>query len=282
MTLRTLALAALAVMPSEAFAIDKDALADHLRESYNIPSAIEIVFSTPAEAGVPGFKKATVTFRRGESASDEALWLSDNGRHYVLGGFKDLKTQPDNDRLAKLDLSASATRGPQGAPVTVVQFTDFQCPFCQRGFELMRDQVLKEFAGKVRWVYKALPLTSIHPWAEPAAVAVECAKLQGDDKFWTMHDRFFESQREITLENIDEKAAGFIKDAKGDVSKFETCFEAKKTLAAVGRDTTEAEVLGISGTPAFLVNGHMAAGGANYQEIKRLIEESLKGRHGKI
>lgn len=279
---KSLVLAALSIISSAARALDKDVLADHLRESYNIPSSIEIAFSTPAEAGVPGFKKSLVTFRRGESASDEALWLSDNGRHYVMGGFKDLKVSPDNERLTKMDLSASATRGPADAPVTVVQFTDFQCPFCQRGFELMRDQVLKEFAGKVRWVYKALPLTGIHPWAEPAAVAVECAKLQGDDKFWAMHDRFFESQREITPENIDAKAAGIIKEAKGDVSKFETCFEAKKTLGAVGRDTTEAEALGISGTPAFLVNGHMAAGGANYQEIKRLVEESLKGRHGKI
>lgn len=282
MILKTLIIAALAVIPSGASALNKDALIEHLRESYNIPSIIDISFSTPVEAGVPGFKKATVTFRRGESMSEEALWLSDNGRHYVMGGFKDLKVQPDNDRLAKMDLSSSAARGPKGAPVTVVQFTDFQCPFCQRGFELMRDQVLKEFAGKVRWVYKSLPLTSIHPWAEPAAVAAECAKLQGDDKFWAMHDGFFTAQREISLENIDQKAAALIKEAKGDVPMFETCFEAKKTLGAVGRDSAEAESLGISGTPAFLVNGHLAAGGANYPEIKRLIEEALKGRHGKI
>ncbi|MBI3300363.1 MAG: DsbA family protein [Elusimicrobia bacterium] len=279
MTWKTLAMLAVA---APAYAFDKDAMAEHMRETYNIPAIIDIAFSTPAAAGVPGFKQAQVTFTHGQNVSQENLWVSDDGRHYLMGAFKDLKVQPDNDRLAKMDLANSASRGPKDAPVVIVQYTDFQCPFCQRGFELMREQVMKEYAGKVRWIYKALPLTSIHPWAEPAAVAVECAKLQGQDKFWAMHDRLFESQREISLANVDEKASLFMKEAKGDVKKFETCFESKKTLPNVNKDALEAEAMGINGTPAFIVNGHQAAGGANYPEIKRLIEESLKGRHGKV
>ncbi|MBI5597174.1 MAG: thioredoxin domain-containing protein, partial [Elusimicrobia bacterium] len=215
-----------------------------------------------------------------ENSWSETLWVSDDGKHYLLGGFKDLSVHPDQERLAKMDLSGSPARGPKDAKVTVVQYTDFQCPFCSKGYELMRDGIMKEFAGKVRWVYKSLPLTSIHPWAEPAALAAECAKLQGTDMFWTLHDKLFENQREVTLENLDEKAAGYLKGAKADLKKFEACTEAKKTMAAVARDSAEADALGISGTPAFVVNGHFVSG-ADYGTIKRVVEESLKGKHGK-
>lgn len=273
-------LAAVCSLALPASALDTAALAEHIRESYNVPSAVEITVGTPAAAGVPGFKKAVISFKRGENSQQDTVWVSDGGKHYLLGGFKDLTTNPDQDRLAKMDLTASPARGPKKAPVTVVQYTDFECPFCQKGYEIMAERILKEFPGKVRWVYKSLPLTSIHPWAEPAAMGAECAKLQGEDKFWKVHDALFEGQREVTPDNLSEKLAGFVKAAGGDVKAFETCYEAKKTLGAVAKDAAEGESLGISGTPAFLVNGHLVSG-ADYQTIKRLVEESLQGRHGK-
>ena len=280
MTLRSLCAVLLAGLAAPAFAADDAALADHLRESYNVPAAINVTFSSASDAGVPGFKKRTVTFARGENTSSETLWVSDDGRHYLLGGFKDLKVHPDQERLAKMDLSGSPARGPKDAKVTVVQYTDFQCPFCSKGFELMRDGIMKDFPGKVRWVYKSLPLVSIHPWAEPGAMAAECAKEQGTDKFWAVHDKLFENQREITLENLEEKTGGYLKAAKGDLKAFEACVESKKTLPTVARDTAEADALGISGTPAFVVNGHFISG-ADYVTIKRVVEEALKGKHGK-
>lgn len=262
------------------FRVDRAALADHLRETYNIPAAVDVAFSTPVESGVPSFLKMEVTFSKGENSQQDVLYISEDGRHYMLGGFKDLKSNPDQERLAKVDLRGSPVRGPKGAPVTIIQYTDFECPFCQRGFELMRDKVLKDYPGKVRWVYKSLPLTSIHPWAEPAAVAAECVKDQGLERFWKVHDALFERQREITPDNFDEKAEFLAKEAGADTKAFAACYEAKRTLGTVNRDAKEADGMGISGTPAFLVNGHLVPG-ADYQTIKRLIDESLKGRHGK-
>lgn len=274
------ALAALLFTAANAAAADNAALIEHIRETYNVPAAVDIVVGTPAAAGIPGFKKAAITFKRGESSQDDVVWVSDDGKHYLLGSFKNMTTNPDQERLAKLDLSASPVRGPKKAPVTVVQYTDFECPFCQRGYEIMQEKILKEFPGKVRWIYKSLPLVSIHPWAEPAAMGAECAKLQGEDKFWKVHDALFDAQREVTPDNLAEKLAAFVKAAGGDVKAFEGCFEAKKTLPAVTKDAAEAESLGITGTPAFLVNGHLVSG-ADYLTIKRLVEEALQGRHGK-
>lgn len=263
-----------------AAAADNTMLVEHIRESYNVPASVDIAVGAPVAAGVPGFKKAVVTFKRGESAQEDTVWVSDDGKHYLLGSFKNMTTNPDQERLAKVDIAASPVRGPKKAPVTVVQYTDFECPFCQRGYEIMQDKILKEFPGKVRWVYKSLPLVSIHPWAEPAAMGAECVKLQGEDKFWQVHDALFAAQREISLDNLAEKLAGFVKAAGADLKAFEACFEAKKTLPAVSKDAAEAESLGITGTPAFLVNGHLVSG-ADYATIKRLVEEALQGRHGK-
>jgi protein-disulfide isomerase len=277
MTISLLALLAAALPAS---ALDNAALAEHIRETYNVPGAVEITVGTPAAAGVPGFKKAAITFKRGESSQQDAVWVSDNGKHYLLGGFKDLTSNPDQERLAKLDLASSASRGPKKAPVTVVQYTDFECPFCQKGYEIMQDKILKEFPGKVRWVYKSLPLNSIHPMAEPAAMGAECAKLQGEEKFWKVHDALFAAQRELRPDTLADTLAEYVKAAGGDVKTFEACYESKKTLPQVAKDAAEAESLGISGTPAFLVNGHLVSG-ADYATIKRLVEEALQGRHGK-
>lgn len=277
MTISLLAVLAAALPAS---ALDHAALAEHIRETYNVPGAVEITVAAPVEAGVPGFKKAAITFKRGESSQQDTVWVSDNGKHYLLGGFKDLTSNPDQERLAKLDLSASPSRGPKKAPVTVVQYTDFECPFCQKGYEIMQEKILKEYPGKVRWVYKSLPLNSIHPMAEPAAMGAECAKLQGEDKFWKVHDALFAAQRELRPDTLADKLAEYVKAAGGDVKAFEACYEAKKTLPAVNKDAAEAESLGISGTPAFLVNGHLVSG-ADYATIKRLVDEALQGRHGK-
>lgn len=276
----TISLLAVAALSLPAGALDNAVLAEHIRESYNVPAAVEISVGTPTAAGVPGFKKAPITFKRGESAQQDTVWVSDNGKHYLLGSFKDMSTNPDQERLAKLDLSASPARGPKKAPVTVVQYTDFECPFCQKGYEIMQERIMKDYPGKVRWVYKALPLVSIHAMAEPAAVGAECAKLQKEDLFWKVHDSLFAAQRELTPDTLAEKLAGYVKAGGGDVKAFEACYEAKKTLGAVSKDAAEAESLGITGTPAFLVNGHLVSG-ADYATIKRLVDEALQGRHGK-
>lgn len=276
----TISLLSVLALSLPAAALDNAVLAEHIRESYNVPSAVEITVSAPAEAGVPGFKKAAVTFKRGENSQQDTIWVSDDGKHYMLGAFKDMTTNPDQERIAKLDLTGSPARGPKKAPVTIVQYTDFECPFCQKGYEIMQQRIIKDYAGKVRWIYKALPLVAIHAMAEPAAMGAECAKLQGEDKFWKVHDSLFEAQRELSPDTLAQKLADFVKKAGGDVKAFETCYEAKKTLGAVSKDAAEAEALGISGTPAFLVNGHLVSG-ADYATIKRLVDEALQGRHGK-
>ncbi|HVE12277.1 MAG TPA: thioredoxin domain-containing protein [Elusimicrobiota bacterium] len=285
--MRTLSLtlaALLAATVASAAAPDKAALLAHVRESYSIPDVVELSLGDFKASEIPGFDVAEMTISHGKMHQTEQVYLSKDGKHYLLGSssFRDLGTNADQERLAKMDLKAAPVRGNAKASVAVVQYTDFQCPYCQMGFRLMQDKIMKEYPDNVRWVYKAFPLTTIHPWAEPAAIAAECARQQGQDKFWSLHDALFAAQREITVSNFEEKLKGLVGQAGLKEKPFMACYDGKKTMPAVKKDQAEAEALGVNSTPSFFVNGHPISGGADYASIKEVIEEALKGKHGKL
>jgi len=264
-----------ALLSSSAFAIDKAAIVEHVRETYSFPPGLDVSLSDPKPSEIPGFDVMDLKISRGTNQQVEKLYISRSGRYYVLGGFKDLQYSPDKERLSKMQLANAPIRGNKQAPVTVVEYTDFQCPFCQVGYQVMRQQIMKEYPDKVRWVYKSLPLKSIHPWAETAAIGAECAHLQGEDKFWTMHDTLFDHQKEITVRNINDKVVDFAKAAGLAPQKFAACFKGRESLNVVNKDLKEAEDLNIPGTPAFVINGRLIPS-ADYDSIKQSIEEALK------
>jgi len=266
-----------ALLSGRAFAYDKKALEEHIRETYQIPGEVGIVLGEAKASEVSGFDVIAVGLKVGPRTQDEKLYLSKDGQHYILGGFKDLKVLPSQERVKKMDLRTSPMRGKADAPVTVVEYTDFQCPFCERGYKIMKDQILKEYEGKVRWVYKSMPL-SFHDWAEPAAMAAECVKAQSPDQFWKMHDMIFDRQGDISSAEVDAKMGEFVKKIGADEKAFAACYDGKKTLEIVRRDTDEAGSMGISGTPAFVINGKLISG-ADYASIKRTVDTLLK-RHG--
>ncbi len=270
--MKTALLLLLFVPPVHAF--DKALLEEHLRESYRLPGDVSVAFSGTKPSPVPGFDLIEVSMGRNGMEQSEKLHLSKDGRYYLLGDFKDLKVFPAQERVKKMDLKDAAVRGKADAGVTIVEYTDFQCPYCRKGYEIMRDRIMKDYAGKVRWFYKSLPL-GFHPWAEPAAVAVECAKLQGHDKFWKVHDAIFDKQGDIDASNAEEKFTELAKAAGADPKAFSDCYDAKKTLPAVKRDAAEAESMGVNGTPAFLVNGRLISG-ADYDALRDAVEASLK------
>lgn len=278
-TLLIAAFAALLTVPARA--LDKEALIDHIKETYPLPPGVELELGDPKPSKIPSFNKIVVTFRAGPGAQTETLYISQDGRHYILGEFKDLKIHPDNVRLKGVSLKDVAARGPKKAKVLIVEWTDFQCYFCQKGYRIMRDKIMKDYKGKVRWVYKSLPLNQIHPWAESAAVAVECAKKQGNAKLWKLHDVIFDNQSKFTTAKFDEQISKYAAKVGLNQKKFLACYDKRETLKRVITDAQEAGNLGISGTPAFLINGHLI-GGADYQKIKAIIDESLAGKHGKI
>jgi len=159
-------------------------------------------------------------------------------------------------------------RGNVKAAVTLVEFSDMQCPFCGR-FHPTMQQVMKDYGDKVRWVYKHFPLESIHPYARPLAEASECAAEQG--KFWEFVDADFSRQSEIGTD-FAEKIAG---ELKLDMGKFKSCVSSRKYKDRVSADYSAGLAAGVQGTPHTLVNGIALSGALPYEQVKAVIDQAL-------
>lgn len=176
---------------------------------------------------------------------------------------------PDPGQRVEVPVGDAAVRGPEQAKVTIVEYSDFQCPFCARVLPTL-NQIRETYGDQVRIVYKHLPLR-IHPEAHGAAAAAEAAGAQG--KFWEMHDRIFAGQRELS----DAKYAEWARELGLDVERFERDRQSEAIRQRIARDEQEANRLGVSGTPAFFINGRFLSGAQPFDAFQRLIDEELKG-----
>lgn len=150
---------------------------------------------------------------------------------------------------ATVNLEGAHTLGSDDAPVVIVEWSDFQCPFCSRFATDTEPQIVKDYVdtGKVKFVYKQFPLESIHPMAMPAALASECAAEQG--KFWEYHDKAFANQASLSTDSLKQWAA----DLGLDTTQFNSCLDSQKYLDKVKADLQEGLAAGIRGTPGFLI-----------------------------
>lgn len=161
------------------------------------------------------------------------------------------------------------SRGPEDAPVTVVEFSDFHCPFC-RAVQPTLNALLEKYPEQVRLEYRHLPLDDLHPQARRAAEASWCADRQG--KFWAFHDRLYASGPDAS----DATLARLAKDAQLDVAALETCLASGQAKGPVQQDVDEAARHGISGTPGFLVNGRLLSGNMPLDAFVEVVEEELQ------
>lgn len=171
--------------------------------------------------------------------------------------------------LRKVVEVVGPVRGEASAPVTIVVFADFECPYCSRAAQTV-EQVRAAYAGKVRVVFRHFPL-SFHPKASKAAEAAACADEQG--QFWAFHDALFEGQ-ELELEAMKASALRLGLDAK----RFDACLDSGRMAAVVLRDQAAGGKLGVSGTPAFFINGVMLSGAQPEEAFRRIIDDELKAK----
>ena len=163
--------------------------------------------------------------------------------------------------------AGSPAKGPAEAPVTVIEFSDFECPFCGR-IEPTLAQVEKTYGDQIRFVFRQFPL-SIHPHAQKAAEAALCADEQG--KFWEMHDAMFADQHSLDVEQLKSKAASLGLDA----DQFNACLDSDKFDARIKSDIADGQKAGVGGTPAMFVNGRFINGAVPYDDIAKVIDDEL-------
>jgi protein-disulfide isomerase len=171
--------------------------------------------------------------------------------------------------LPRVEVAAKGpSRGPDNATVTIVEFSDFQCPYCGRVVPTV-EKLMKDYDGKVRLVFRHFPL-SFHPNAAKAAEASACAADQG--KFWQMHDKMFGNQQKLAVDDLKS----FAKDIGLDQGKFDKCLDSGEKAPLVSADEKDGEQAGVSGTPAFFINGIFINGAVPYEQFKETVDRELK------
>ncbi len=173
-----------------------------------------------------------------------------------------------------VDLSQAPLRGPADAPVTIVEFSDFQCPFCKKVQPVLQ-QLSETYGDQLRWSFKDLPLNNIHPEAQRAAEASRCAGEQG--KFWEYRAGLFEAPR--VTQDLHQRLG----ESLGlDLDSFQECLASEKYRQLVEGDSEEATRLGITGTPAFLVNGILISGARPLEAFTEIIDRELQASKGRL
>jgi len=249
---------------------------DYFRKKANLPDGMGVrIRDVKPSTEVPGLLSATMELSQGGQTQTYPLVLSRDGRYVLQGQWGDVGVDPFEDNRNRIALDGAPVRGNPAATVTIVEYVDFQCPFCARAHKTIEEQVLKQYGDRVRFAVKHLPLASIHPWAEPAALAAACARQQSPDGFWTLYDFFFRNQNALTKDNLRDRAVGAARDAGLDVPQFEACFDSQAAMAAVKADESEAEALGVRSTPTFFVNGRKLEGALPFETLKAAIDAAL-------
>ena len=199
------------------------------------------------------------------------------GREHLTKSVDELKAKHSvkitvaQPNLPRVEVAATGpARGPDQAPVTIVEFSDFQCPYCGREFPVV-ERLMKEYDGKVRLVFRHFPL-DFHPYAQKAAEAGACAAEQGADKFWKLHDKMFVNQQKLGVDDLK----GYAKEAGVDSARFDKCLDTGEKRALVQADEKAGQQAGVSGTPAFFVNGIFINGAVPYEQFKETVDRELK------
>jgi len=254
----------------------------------------QISISSFSESDVNGFHQATLTV----NGRQIPLLVTEDGEQALLLAGPPLdvsrtleeveKTLADEasqrSETLKQATAGMPVRGPADAPVTLVEFSDFQCPYCARASSLV-DQLMERFPETLNVIYVHYPLP-MHEWARPAAIASQCAAQQDDEAFWTLHDAYFDNQSSLAADNVMEESETYLAGASIDIAAWKTCAtdessDAHKEAAQTVTSNMEAgEAVDVTGTPSFFINGEQVQGARSADAFARRIEKAAQAADG--
>lgn len=200
------------------------------------------------------------------------FFVSKDGKTFIRGDMFDMAGDPFAANRAKLHIDGNPAKGPDSARVTIVEFSDFECPHCREVHKVLQSVV--QHYPQVRLVFKDFPLTQLHPWAETAAIGGRCAFQQSPAAFWKVHDQIFDSQDLISATNVWDELVSFAGQAGLDTDAFKTCMSSPEPKQAIEANHADGVALGVNSTPTLFVNGRLLVGG-DLTTIEQFIDFEL-------
>jgi protein-disulfide isomerase len=255
----------------------------HIRFTYKLPPSVKVTISAQRASDFPNYDALTVTFDDQGRRQNYDFLLSKDQKTLMRLTKMDLSADPYAELMKKIDVKGRPVRGNPDAKVVVVNYDDFQCPYCSHAHQTLFPEIYKEYSDKVAFIYKDFPLAEIHPWAIHAAVDANCLGAENTDAYWDFAD-YIHAHRDVVnsekgldkqfaaLDNITVTEAGKF---KVDSGKLQACVKAQDDRA-VKASMKEGESLDVSGTPTMFINGQLVDGARPAPEIRELLDAALK------
>jgi protein-disulfide isomerase len=262
-------------------------LAHYVAQKYHVPAHAELRLESKEQVGETCYRKLVF---KGDGALGpyQVTFYASPDLRFLSTDMLDSTIDPEREERADAEKRMSqlldgeyAALGPSTAPVTVVLFSDFQCPYCKKMRALLAAEPLVTSGGEVRLIFRHMPMPA-HQWSQKAAEAAACAQLQNGDAFWRLHDSLFENQGTITADNVSQKVDDLASQiATLNIRDFRDCLRRQTSLGMVLRDRQLGTTLGVKGTPTMFINGEPHAGLPDAAELHRRLEDAA-GQAGRV
>lgn len=255
-----------------------------VRTFYSLPPDVKVtVGAVTPSSEVPGYDSVAVKLDDGGKQKDYTFLLSKDRATMLRVTKFDLSKDAYTDLMAKIDVTGRPSRGTKGAKVVVVNFDDFECPFCSRMHETLFPEIFKEYGDRVTFIYKDYPLAEIHPWAIHAAVDAGCLASQNGDAFWDFADYIHANKQVIDsgrtpdarLDVVDKMALMQGQRHNVDSTKLVACLKAQNE-DQVRASMKEADSLGVNATPTLFINGQKIDGAVPINELRAALDTALR------
>jgi protein-disulfide isomerase len=255
-----------------------------VRSYYKIPPEARVVVGVPTSSSdFPNYDSVVVTVDIGEKKQDLKFVVSKDGSSLVRTIKFDLNKDPFAETMGKIDVNGRPTRGAKTSKVVVVNFDDFECPFCARMHQTLFPEILKEYGDRVTFIYKDYPLVEIHPWAVHAAVDANCLAAQSSDAYWDFADYIHANQHEVSnektpaarLEAVDKLTMLQGQKHNLDVVKLQSCIKAQDE-SAVKASMKEGDAIGVEATPTVFISGQKIDGAVPISDVRAALDQALR------
>jgi protein-disulfide isomerase len=231
----------------------------YLRNFYAFGPDVKLIVGPLKESAVEGILETDINVTMGENKQNVKFYISKDGRYLFRGELSDMTKDPLAENILQIRTTDAPALGDPKAPVTIVEYSDFQCPVCRHLHDVLRG-MLPKYAGKVRVIFKDFPLEQLHPWARTAAIAARCAYNQSPSAFWKLYDLIYDNQEVISAENAWTKMVDYATQSGLDAAAFRGCMAGPEAAAAVNASHANGEKLEVNSTPTVFVNGRRMVG----------------------
>lgn len=245
----------------------------YLRNLYAFGPEVKVLVGPLRESMAEGILETNIDVTIGENKENAKFYVSKDGRFLFRGELSDMTKDPLAENLAQIRMTDAPAIGDPKAPVTIVEYSDFECPICRSLHDALRN-LLPNYPGKVQVIFKDFPLEQIHPWARTAAIAGRCAYQQKSEAFWKVYDLIYDNQEIISAANAWGKMVDYATQSGLDPDIFKSCMASPEAGAAVNASHANGEKLEVTSTPTLFVNGRRMVG-ADANQLQQYINYEL-------